>query len=204
MLNTIRCKVNCGVSKLKQFFDANKVQCILALAILILSVLFSVWKLVSDYDNIKTINVIVLIKAEEYSIFSFIMGVLVIDVTFFVLITIGVSQIYLLFGSYVGLFFITFSYVKGYLYSLFSGGIAGILSFILYFLPLFTLVYCSYNVTLIKLCDLTGVRANGSRFVNFSFYKSTVFTTVLKAILVNTLVIITFSLVAFLALSIGK
>ncbi len=204
MLNSIKCKLNCTKSRIINFIKTNKVQSIVAIAICILAILVAIFKIIADYDNISQINVVVLINCGEYSLFSFIFKLLILNALYCGLIVFGCMQIYLLMASYVGLFFVTYRYIKGYLFSLFSGGAIGVVSFLLYFVPLFLLVYVGYNVTIIKLADVTGVLSNGRRFVNFPFYKSTIFKTVLKSALINSICIIILSMLAFFLISIAN
>ncbi len=200
----IKCKLSLTHTKINHFFVENKLQCIIALIVLIAAFLLSIWNTIANFDTLETTNIVVLISLGEYSIFSFIVGLIVFDLIFAALLIISITNIYLLWGGYICLFIASYSYIKGYIFSLFADGFIGVLSFILYFLPLLFIAYCSYNYSLIKLTDLTGVTTNCKRFINFGYYKSTIFKKVAKTVLINTVLIIVFSMLAFLILSISN
>lgn len=148
--------------------------------------------------DVESSNVYVLIVAGNYGFFSFIIRTLLLLAIFGSLLFLGACQFYITIGTFFGVTIVVYSYSAGYIASLFCDGIAGIIVFLFYFLPIFFVMAVSYFVTCARIQNLTGCSCKRSQFVNIGYFKKPVFKMILQAVLINFAVISILTLIIVL------
>lgn len=185
----IRLKMRCErlLTEFKQLTEEHKA-CFYALLIaVILGFVWAFGKAIGG--GCESSNVYVLIINENYGFFSFFVRTLLLLAIFGSLLFLGACQFYIAIGTFFGVTIVVYSYSAGYIASLFCDGIAGIIVFLFYYLPIFIIMAVSYFVTCARIQVLTGCLCKRNQFINIGYYKKPILKLILQAILVNFIVI---------------
>lgn len=197
MIESLKCKLFDIKTRFKEYVENNRLLSYAALIILGLSITFSIFDIIKNFGELESDNTIVRIIAGEYSVFNFLLDFSILALIYGGLLIIANLIIYTYLVSFIGVYFTTCAYITRYTASIFVDGSIGIISFILYFIPLLIFVYCNYFYTLSELEDISGVLQNNRHFVNLYCHKNCFLKIICKSVLKNLIIISTFLLIAY-------
>lgn len=197
MIESLKCKLFDIKTRFKEYVENNRLLSYAALIILGLSIIFSIFDIIKNFGELESDNTIVRIIAGEYSVFNFLLDFSILALIYGGLLIIANLIIYTYLVSFIGVYFTAYAYISRYTASIFVDGSIGIISFILYFIPLLIFVYCNYFYTLSKLEDISGVLQNNRHFVNLYCHKSCFLKIICKSVLKNLIIISIFLLIAY-------
>ncbi len=187
MLIRLKMRFERLLAEFKQLTDEHRA-CFYALLIaVILGFVWAFGKAIGG--GCDSTNVYVLIVSGEYGIFSFFVRTLLLLAIFGSLLFLGACQFYISIGTFLGVTIVVYSYSAGYIASLFCDGIAGIIVFVFYFLPIFIVLSLSYFITCARIQSLTGCVCKRTQFINIGYFKRPIIRMILQAVLVNLFVI---------------
>lgn len=192
MLIRIKMRLERLITDFKKLASEHKA-CFYAMLI---AVLFGfIWAFGKALGGAESTNIYILIVNENYGFFSFFIRTALLLAIFGALLFLGSCQFYIAIASFFGVAIVVYCYSAGYIASLFCDGIAGLIVFLFYFLPIFIVMTVSYFITCAKIQDLTGCLCRRNSFINIGYYKKPILKSILYAILINFVVISVLTLI---------
>lgn len=197
MIERLKCKFYDIKTRVREYTENNRLLSCASLIILGLAIIFSIFNIIENFGELDSDNTIIRIIAEDYSVLNFLLDFIILSLIFGGLLIVSNLIIYTYFLSFIGVYFFAYTYISRYMASIFVDGSVGIISFVLYFVPLFIFIYGNYFYTLSKLEDITGVLQNNRHFINLYCHKSCFLKIICKSKLKNLIAVSVSLMIAY-------